>query len=957
MEADLGLRVKPRGMGIKSGPEQPVIHTRFLGSLGGFSRRPGKYNGKWNGVARTPLVKKMIYDTSWLVGYIRIEATQLAEYHIRRCFQENTAIADLSYNKFWYHICLLTRQILFCDGIKADTKAPPKIIESAKEYFDITHRPDMQKVSWSENNTPSWRDGCLEAAARQLAENFEVMNSYAVYWTKVEGIVGQFLFQMHEFPSNVNGAMRTAVMACLKRSLQLSVVREAFTKTLKPLPDDVIVAVQREIIDPIAQNICGDTTKNGGALRLRSMYDLIKLLEVTFPPKNNGEMPMETETVPVTSLPTYSALTETLADEILMLPTESSSKQHVLLVRKALDVMRMTHSTLVEPKDVNLRNPKNTVSRKSCVMKLLVDGVFDNGFARFETQAHSKLLTEEEKLWIDETVKKWRYPAASGELSSYFKKLSSYIRGLRPWKPVVRKQRVKNDKPDIKIPPLCLVASKEAVTVAITGSHVKKMAAAIIKEFSAATQIEISEAKKAAAKAKNDSDKYEIAIGIKQPPKKVYKKRKQSGGEPIADPLPVEQPQPIEPPKLTDEQSNELTRLKEALDESNLIYEEVCWRALFKIKLSGGLNFGGRLTSDGISTHVSIWRRKTDEELRVEQLKNTVKFSKKEGQGLTVEEKELKKEEEAKKLASLERARFILSQPGHRPFRVFDPGASGHEGIIYDQEAHDTLDMPHGQNKHFERISLRKTVMNNKAGISYRIRAMKEWSDQNEAFTRFTEKAPQKTKCPSTGRSYTASEYIEHYVNPTNAHLGGVYEFKTQNCVRRLKFNVNVRRKAMLEDAVAQICGTNDPKLQAETVVVFGNASVNSGKTKCSRICHRELLDLLKVKCCLVMEDEFRSSKLCFCCHHELKPATTPGITSKSGESWKVRFCPHKECPRTYIQRDLNADINICNFFLWRLHDVEFPVEFTRGRKKPGELGDSDSDIDGNEQAIPALCV
>ena len=208
----------------------------------------------------------------------------------------------------------------------------------------------------------------------------------------------------------------------------------------------------------------------------------------------------------------------------------------------------------------------------------------------------------------------------------------------------------------------------------------------------------------------------------------------------------------------------------------------------------------------------------------------------------------------------------------------------------------------------------------------------------DRAVAAFNDNAPRKTQL-------TKDKFVVEYCVPTNQALGDVYKFHSAERVHRLRFDVASRTRRMLEEAVVMICGTNDREEQQRTVVVFGNASVNSGKPGHSRICRKALFDILRCRCCLITIDEFRSSKLCSSCHEQLDEVVV--AEGRSKKSWKVRVCSDRLCHRTYFQRDLNAAINICHFFIWILNGEGFPTAFQRGHHQhPVDEGGGDDDDD-----------
>lgn len=957
---DFGTRKKSKGGKTTKGAKTPVISIKPLGSLGGFQKHLRRHLNKWNGVARTPLIKEAVYDTSTILGFLRIEALQLAQFHILRCFEEGIPVnlenADDEKNgSFWYWIYKSIRDLRFLGGLKITVKHPIELFNSAERYAQSVQPPELPTkpngavLNWRENNTPDWRTDCLKADAVHMKTNMAVMHSFKGYLGKLSNVVEQFLKQLFDFPKKIQSSFKNAIMQSLYTSQQLSEVIEGFP-TLNNVDEAVVEEVQSSVIDAIRPVMSNDLTSITS--NLRSVYDLRCLLCNTFPDRLPLNIQPDNPPPPnnvFNTLPFWSTPCESLADEISnALLNNSNIKEIMLLVRRSLDLMRMANESLVEYDDVGWKKPKNTFSRRPTILKLLSDAVFGDGVVDFSSQDHSKLLSEEEKIWCSNIGREWFFPSTTEDaVNSYLHRLEQHVRGLRI-RQKVSHTRVKKKKADIfiKLPTLCPIASKRAVFIDIPDTAITKLARSIPNTVVGSVLVAETEFKTISKKLQALVTTLKAA---KDAESKVGEKRKQDSSV---------------PPSFAPE---ELVALEHAKEVTQVKYAEECWRALFKINVGAWTTwrFDARMITDGVSVFVQCWRSKTAEELRIESITDKIREKKnkerdkeskcgcpkgkhschqkqtgRKGKTPQDEELEIEAEQEAKLSVGLEKAHLILSQKGHREPRFFDPGASGHEGFIFDQEAFDTRHLPRGQIKHFQRISLRKNVMMSKAGQKKGTKAMSAWMMDNDDVVTFNENAPTPLK-PSS------QLFTDEYINPTNQALGGVYDFYAQNCVRRLRFHVASKTRSMLEDAVATICGTFDRKEQEKTVVVFGNAAVNTGKNGHSRICYKALIDILKSRCCLITVDEFRSSKLCSCCHEELQEADV--AEGRSSKSWKVRVCFNRLCHRTYWQRDLNAAINLAQFFFWHLNGVEFPVAFRRGGVVNIMAEDEDEDGGGYE--------
>ena len=958
-----GLRVKPKGQ-PRTGPKQPVIRARPLGSLGGFQNnsKHKRRRGKWKGVARTPAVKRAIHDTSTIFGFLRVEAQQLAQFHILRCFEDDIEIADLSSNRFWYWIYKTIRNKRWNYGDVFTSKTPTDIVESASQYFDacpvptLPTRKDGSVILWDDDNTPDWRTDCLKTASKDMETNMNLMFSFDGYRGKLNSVIYQMLDRSHDFTKKVRVSVKNAVAKSLRLEERLSVVKTEFP-ALNVVTEDMIDTIQREVVDvirPLLSADCSSQTAN-----LFSTLKLRKLLIDKFHLETNLQLwipsPQPEIECNVATLPFWSHPCEVVAGELAFVNEGTTQKQIRLLVRRSVDLMRMAFPSFVEPSDVGFPIHKNaSPSRRAVVLALITDAVFGNGVINFESQTQSRLLTVLEREWCSRMAKEWKYPTSVEQLPEYLKRLEAHVRGLRVRQKVQTFRATKDKKkPRIQLPALCPIAQKKAVFVDISQEAAMKMATALLKQNNtdlAAKQLEV--AKEEWSKAGKAYEPYDTT-----------KKKKED---------------PITHPPLSEDAVNDLKR---ARDGAKMLFKDACWDMLFDIKLGSQKTWGfdGTLISDGVSVFAQCWRPKTTDELRVEELAKQIAAEKKkkiacgdvgctkegcshggkkkrkhvvDDNTATADELELHNLQEAELRGGLERARVLLKEPNHRQPRIFDPGASGHEGIIFDEEAFATRGLPRDRMKRFERISLRKTEMSSKAGHKKRSKQMEKWMEADAAVSTFNDNAPRKTQL-------TKTKFAAEYCVPTNRSLGEVYNFHSADRVRRLRFDVASRTRRMLEEAVVAICGTSDREEQLRTVVVFGNASVNSGKTGHSRICHKALFDILRRRCCLITIDEFRSSKLCSSCHEQLKEAVV--AEGRSKKSWKVRVCSNRLCHRTYFQRDLNAAINICQFFIWILNGVEFSTAFQRGHHQyPVDDGggggnndddDDDDDDDGIQEA------
>jgi hypothetical protein len=110
-----------------------------------------------------------------------------------------------------------------------------------------------------------------------------------------------------------------------------------------------------------------------------------------------------------------------------------------------------------------------------------------------------------------------------------------------------------------------------------------------------------------------------------------------------------------------------------------------------------------------------------------------------------------------------------------------------------------------------------------------------------------------------------------------------------------------------MEDVIARITGTRNKEEQTKVVIAYGDGDNQGTLRGTSPIMSSKLLNKVSQSACVVTINEFRTSKLCSCCHQEL--------TSFRGQ-FRMKRCDNSDCIRTVWDRDINASINILNLFL-----------------------------------------
>ena len=120
-------------------------------------------------------------------------------------------------------------------------------------------------------------------------------------------------------------------------------------------------------------------------------------------------------------------------------------------------------------------------------------------------------------------------------------------------------------------------------------------------------------------------------------------------------------------------------------------------------------------------------------------------------------------------------------------------------------------------------------------------------------------------------------------------------------------------QKAM-EDVVTRICGTKKKEQQKSVVVAYGDGDKNGTLRGTAPIMSTKLFKKVSQSCCVVVINEFRTSKLCSCCHQPME---------QFQKQFRMKRCINSDCIRSVWDRDVNASVNIFNLFLNLCHSAE----------------------------------
>ena len=152
-------------------------------------------------------------------------------------------------------------------------------------------------------------------------------------------------------------------------------------------------------------------------------------------------------------------------------------------------------------------------------------------------------------------------------------------------------------------------------------------------------------------------------------------------------------------------------------------------------------------------------------------------------------------------------------------------------------------------------------------------------------------------------------------------------------------------RKAMrlkqktMEELCFRIIGLAGNQKKKNIVVAFGSGGFNHASKGHGSAPVKGLKRALNRHVRVMDADEFRTSRQCSNCGHELKCCKENGTRL----DWGLRRCNNNECQSTWWNRDFNAARNIGWMFLLRQHRLRLPLPFRR-KRGTDELDELDSD-------------
>ena len=180
--------------------------------------------------------------------------------------------------------------------------------------------------------------------------------------------------------------------------------------------------------------------------------------------------------------------------------------------------------------------------------------------------------------------------------------------------------------------------------------------------------------------------------------------------------------------------------------------------------------------------------------------------------------------------------------------------------------------------------------------------------------TQFTKKMNVRAErfCPGvknqpTTKTVSASKLVDSYKYQID-HGGSTERayFDSTMWFQKQKMKKYVKTQKALETVVEKVLGVKNKKTQRGIIVAYGDGDMSSNMRGVSPLLSTAFYKKMKSSATVQLVSEFRTSKLCSCCEHELT----------KGDSFRVLRCNNSQCIRTFWNRDINAAINILKLFL-----------------------------------------
>lgn len=257
--------------------------------------------------------------------------------------------------------------------------------------------------------------------------------------------------------------------------------------------------------------------------------------------------------------------------------------------------------------------------------------------------------------------------------------------------------------------------------------------------------------------------------------------------------------------------------------------------------------------------------------------------------------------------AKVQRAADMIAQA--KVLLAFDPGYKPTlQGVIHDPKALATLSLPKGHSDRikYQTITYTKKEYYHEAGINHRMNMTNLWMLKKEEIMTFN----REVKTAKTANFDTLKSHISHLL----LNLAPVMEFYGAKRFRRLNFHTNQCKKAAIQKLSVKMRGGRKSKIKPhETLLIWGDASIGYTMKGCQSVPTSSLRRAMGKIIPTVDQDEFRTSKLCCCCHQKMEGLFNE-VTKK--RSFHLRVCTNDECNRSIWDRNTNAAINILNKYL-----------------------------------------
>jgi hypothetical protein len=164
--------------------------------------------------------------------------------------------------------------------------------------------------------------------------------------------------------------------------------------------------------------------------------------------------------------------------------------------------------------------------------------------------------------------------------------------------------------------------------------------------------------------------------------------------------------------------------------------------------------------------------------------------------------------------------------------------------------------------------------------------------------------------------------YGEH-VTSFFGQFSMLFDFYTRPAITRMKWDNYIMKQKFMDNWMNKHFGKyQDP--QHPVVIAYGAASFSSTGKYQPPTPNKWFLDQLSRRYCVIMVDEYNTSKICSFCNHwePMKPMTSHVKNEDTGKTEKkevrgIRHCSDS-CLTTH-DRDKNAATNILNIMLHHL--------------------------------------